>query len=103
MKTPMQELIDKVNLYDDKYKEYVNRYGDKYTFSFNDQGNVDWRGPFLNCRCMCDENKNIVVVDPSGGPFISIYYPLEVAGIDRKAVGFKHHTTYWEILLEPAS
>jgi hypothetical protein len=44
-----------------------------------------------------------VMVDPSGGPYITIDYPLEVAGSDRKVVGFKDHTTYWEILLEPTS
>jgi len=44
------------------------------------------------------------MVDPSGGPYITIDYPLEVAGIDRKVVGFKSHTdTHWEIILEPTS
>ena len=84
-------------------KEYVNRYGDKYTFSLNEQGNVDWNGTFIHCRCIWDKDENIVAVDPSGGPFICVDYPLDVAEIDRKVVGFKDHTTYWEILLEPAS
>ncbi len=81
-------------------KEYINRYGDKYTFSLNEQGNVDWRGPFKYCRYAWDDDKNIVMVDPSGGPYITIDYPIEVAGSDRKVVGFKDHTTYWEILLD---
>ena len=81
-------------------KEYVNRYGDKYTFSLNEQGNVDWRGPFKYCRYAWDDDKNIVMVDPSGGPYIAVGYPLEIAGIDRKVVGFKDHTTYWEIFLD---
>jgi hypothetical protein len=84
-------------------KEYVNRYGDKYTFSLNEQGNVDWRGPFKYCRYAWDDDRNIVMVDPSGGPYISIDYPLEVAEIDRKVVGFRDHTTHWEILMEPTS
>jgi hypothetical protein len=85
-------------------KEYINRYGDKYTFSLNEQGNIDWRGPFKYCRYALDDDKNIVMVDPSGGPYITIDYPLEIAGIDRKVVGFKEHTeTHWEILLEPTS
>jgi len=88
----------------DTTKEYINRYGDKYTFSLNEQGNVDWRGPFKYCRYAWDDDKNIVMVDPSGGPYITIDYPLEIAGIDRKVVGFKEHTeTHWEILLEPTS
>ena len=81
-------------------KEYINRYGEKYTFSLNEQGNVDWSGPFEYCRYAWDDDKNIVMIDPSGGPYITIDYPLVVAGIDRKVIGFKDHTTYWEILLE---
>jgi hypothetical protein len=50
-----------------------------------------------------DDDKKIVAVDPSGGPYISIDYPLEVAEIDRKVVGFIDHTTHWEILMEPLS
>ena len=86
-------------------KEYVNRYGDKFTFSLNEQGNVDWRGSFEHmCRVGYDKDSdNIIMVDPSGGPYIAVGYPLEIAGIDRKVVGFKDHTTYWEIILEPNS
>ena len=86
-------------------KEYVNRYGDKFTFSLNEQGNVDWRGSFEHmCRFAYDKDSDdIIMVDPSGGPYITIDYPLEVAGIDRKVIGFKAHTAYWEILLEPTS
>lgn len=95
----------------EQIKEYVNRYGDKYTFSLNEKGNVDWRGPFSCCRYACASDTDgtpdwsiITMVDPSGGPYITIDYPLEVAGIDRKVVGFKEHTeTHWEILLEPTS
>ena len=81
-------------------KEYVNRYRDKFTFSLNEQGNVDWRGPFEQmCRVGYDKGSDdIIMADPSGGPYIAVGYPLEVAGIDRKVVGFKDHTTYWEIL-----
>jgi hypothetical protein len=86
-------------------KEYINRYGDKYTFSLNEQGNVDWRGPFEYCRMGYDnDSDDIIMVDPSGGPYITVDYPLKVAGIDRKVVGFKIHTdTHCEILLEPTS
>ena len=95
----------------DTTKEYINRYGDKYTFSLNEQGNVDWRGPFSCCRYACASDADgtpdwsiITMVDPSGGPYITVDYPLEVAGSDRKVVGFKEHTeTHWEIILEPAS
>ena len=50
------------------------------------------------------DSDDIIMVDPSGGPYITIDYPLKVAGIDRKVVGFKIHTdTHWEIILEPTS
>ena len=86
--------------------EYTNRYGDKFTFSLNEQGNVDWRGSFGQmCRVGYDKDSdNITMVDPSGGPYIAVGYPLKIAGIDRNVVGFKEHTeTHWEILLEPTS
>jgi hypothetical protein len=87
-------------------KEYVNRYGEYYGFSLNERGNVDWCGPFRYCRMGYDKDSDdIIMVDPSGGPYIAVGYTLDVAGIiDRKVVGFKSHTdTHWEILLEPTS
>ena len=80
--------------------KYTNRYGDVFTFEENENGNIDWKGDFKYTRFGWDNDDNIIFVDPSGGPFISIDYPLEVAEIDRKVVGFRDHTTYWEILIE---
>ncbi len=31
-------------------KEYVNRYGDKFTFEMNKRGNIDWKGSFEHVR-----------------------------------------------------
>jgi hypothetical protein len=83
--------------------KYTNRYGDEFTFEENENGNIDWKGDFKYTRCGWNDDDKIIFVDPSGGPFISIDYPLEVAEIDRKVVGFRDHTTYWEILMEPTS
>ncbi len=80
--------------------KYTNRYGDEFTFEKNENGNIDWKGNFKYTRFGWDDDDNIIFVDPSGGPFISIGYPLEVAEIDRKVVGFIDHTTHWEILIE---
>ena len=30
--------------------EYVNRYGDKFTFEYNEKGNIQWSGNFQHCR-----------------------------------------------------
>tara|TARA_R110000823_G_scaffold255749_1_gene377744 strand:+ start:127 stop:438 length:312 start_codon:yes stop_codon:yes gene_type:complete len=43
-----------------------NRYGDTYTFTKQEDGNVLWEGPFEYMRTGDD------FIDPSGGPFIRI-------------------------------
>ena len=43
-----------------------NRYGDQYTFTKQEDGNVLWEGPFEYMRAGDD------FIDPSGGPFIRI-------------------------------
>ena len=45
--------------------EYTNRYGDVFTFTKQEDGNVLWEGNFEHMRA--GEN----FIDPSGGPFIS--------------------------------
>ena len=52
--------------------EYTNRYGDIYTFTKQEDGNVLWEGSFEWCRFGFDKDpKDPIYVDPSGGPFIS--------------------------------
>ena len=46
--------------------EYRNRYGDTYTFTKQEDGNVLWEGDFEFIRSGDD------FIDPSGGPFIKI-------------------------------
>ena len=48
--------------------EYTNRYGDIYTFTKQDDGNVLWEGEFKHCRF--GGSDSISYIDPSGGPFI---------------------------------
>jgi len=43
---------------------YTNRYGDVFTFTKQEDGNVLWEGPFEYIRVGDD------FIDPSGGPFI---------------------------------
>ena len=50
--------------------EYTNRYGDVYTFTKQEDGNVLWEGPFKYLR-MGGAPDKITMIDPSGGPFIS--------------------------------
>jgi len=44
--------------------EFINRNGDVYTFTKQEDGNVLWQGPFSTVRSSGD------FLDPSGGPFI---------------------------------
>ena len=46
--------------------EYRNRYGDTYTFTKQEDGNVLWEGDFEFMRSGDD------FIDPSGGPYIKI-------------------------------
>ena len=51
--------------------EYKNRYGDVYTFTKQEDGNVLWEGEFKYCRFGYDKDpSDPIFVDPSGGPFI---------------------------------
>ena len=34
----------------DKTVTYKNRYGDVYTFQYDEDGNILWEGPFMYCR-----------------------------------------------------
>lgn len=46
--------------------KYRNRYGDVYTFTKQEDGNVLWEGDFEFIRSGDD------FIDPSGGPYIKI-------------------------------
>jgi len=57
--------------------EYRNRYGDVFTFTKQEDGNVLWEGNFEYCRFGMPNNPDgtsnmgvINMVDPSGGPYI---------------------------------
>lgn len=63
--------------------EYKNRYGDIFTFEFNERGNIDWKGNFQYVRFGFNSNpEDITMVDPSGGPYIA-------EGMDMKTFGLK--------------
>jgi hypothetical protein len=61
----------------DNMTEYTNRYGDVFTFTKQEDGNVLWEGNFEFHRYGWPNNPDgtsnydiIDVVDPSGGPYI---------------------------------
>lgn len=51
--------------------KYTNRYGDEFTFTKQEDGNVLWEGDFSKTvRTGFDEDGNTIFVDPAGGPYI---------------------------------
>jgi len=50
--------------------EYKNRYGDVFTFTELENGNIQWSGNFEYHRFGYNDNK-ITMVDPSGGPYLT--------------------------------
>jgi hypothetical protein len=52
--------------------EYENRYGDVFTFTKQEDGNILWEGNFKHHRIGFEKDNPKVInfVDPSGGPFI---------------------------------
>jgi hypothetical protein len=53
--------------------KYKNRHNNAFEFSYNENGNIDWKGEFKYTRCGFDKVKGeeiLLYIDPSGGPFI---------------------------------
>jgi len=80
-------------------KEFINRYGDVFTFEYNEKGNIQWSGNFKYCRFA--GNDTITMVDPSGGPYISSKMDMKLFGFDGKIVnGFIPNEDGYEIVVE---
>lgn len=52
--------------------EYINRYRDRYEFTKEDEQTIRWEGPFSYCRFSMSKDEVISMIDPSGGPYISV-------------------------------
>lgn len=56
-----------------KPHKYKNRYGDTFTFTPTEDGNLLWEGNFKYCRVGWNDDINVLtMVDPSGGPFVTL-------------------------------
>ena len=79
--------------------EYVNRYGDKFTFELNERGNIDWKGQFEYVRCGFNDNRDdITMIDPSGGPYIALDMDMKLFGMKGKVNGFIPRDYGYEII-----
>lgn len=81
---------------------YTNRYGDTFTFELNERGNIQWSGNFKYHRFGFNDNgDDITMVDPSGGPYISLGMDMKLFGFDGKIVnGFISNKDGYEIVIE---
>ena len=67
-----------------KRKEtHTNRYGNEFTFTEDPDGNILWEGNFEYIRTSLNENKDIIMIDPSGGPYLSKGMPSPCSPRDR--------------------
>ena len=82
---------------------YKNRYGSEYTFTVNEKGNIQWCGDFEYCRYGFEDNpEDIIMVDPSGGPYIDIDYDMEMFDKSfkgRKVIGFIANDSGYELVI----
>ena len=82
--------------------KYKNRYGDIFTFEVNERGNIDWKGNFEWCRFGYEDNpKDLIMVDPSGGPYIGLGEDMRRFGLEGKVKGFIAQEYGYELVIEP--
>lgn len=79
--------------------KYTNRYNDVFQFEYNERGNIQWSGDFEHCRFGYNDNINdITMVDPSGGPYITLGTDMKLFGLEGKVNGFIRNEYGYEIV-----
>ena len=82
-------------------QEITNRYGDVFTFEYNERGNIQWSGNFEFHRFRFNEDQNdITMVDPSGGPYITEGMDMKMFGLKGKVIGFIRNEDGYEIVID---
>jgi hypothetical protein len=82
---------------------HINRYGNKFTFTEDPDGNILWEGNFEYIRTSLNENKDIIMIDPGGGPYLSKGMPSTIAHPeieDKEIVKFQEIKTGFKIILK---
>jgi len=82
---------------------HINRYNDEFTFTQDPEGNVLWEGTFEYIRTSLNENKDIIMIDPGGGPYLcsgmeSTMVHSEIT--DKEIVKFQEIPTGFKIILK---
>lgn len=86
-----------------KTEKYTNRYGDEYTFTLQNDGNIKWEGPFEYCRFGFTDDPNIrTMVDPSGGCYLEVGMSMDILGFENAIItGFESIEGGYLILTKP--
>tara|TARA_R110000772_G_scaffold231945_1_gene343109 strand:+ start:646 stop:924 length:279 start_codon:yes stop_codon:yes gene_type:complete len=83
--------------------KYINRYKDVQTFEVNGKGNIQWKGDFEFNRVGFNDNpKDIIMVDPSGGPYIPLKYNMgmfDKSFDGMRVAGFISNDDGYEIII----
>jgi hypothetical protein len=81
-------------------KTYINRYNQEYTFTPNELGNIQWSGDFTHSRFgFIDNPTDITMVDPSGGPYVTLGTNMTLFGLKGKVAGFIPNKDGYEIVI----
>jgi hypothetical protein len=86
--------------------KYKNRHNNAFEFSYNENGNIDWKGEFKYTRCGFDKVKGeeiLLYIDPSGGPFIGVDTDMSLFGLEGTVKNFVDHGDYYEIVIDKNS
>tara|TARA_R110000751_G_scaffold183585_2_gene290229 strand:+ start:831 stop:1139 length:309 start_codon:yes stop_codon:yes gene_type:complete len=89
---------------------YKNRYGDEFVFKINERKNIQWSGNFEFHRCglttpigpFGDNSNDIMMVDPSGGPYIGLNYDMGAFNRSFKGmnvIGFLKNDDGYELVI----
>lgn len=80
--------------------EYKNRYGDVFTFTQLENGNIQWSGNFEYHRFGYNDDNQITMVDPSGGPYITEGTDMKIFRLNGIVKEFKSNEDGYEILVQ---
>jgi len=82
---------------------HTNRYGEVFTFEHDDGGNILWEGNFEYIRTSLNEDKDVIMVDPAGGPYLCSGMESELIHSDiegKEIVKFEYIETGFKIILK---
>ena len=82
--------------------KYTNRHNEDQTFEVNEKGNIQWTADFEFSRVGFTDVPKVMMVDPSGGPYMNLGYDMGI--IDKSfdgmiVKGFVSNDDGYEIII----